>query len=68
MAAHLDRPVAGVGHGQDQHRAPGVDLDLAIGREDFAGDHDGFLHRMGLQRMGLCTVTSLVPSGKVAST
>ena len=58
VRADLDRPVAGIGDDQGHDRPADVHFDLAGGRKQLARDH----------RIGSCTVTSLVPSGKVAST
>ena len=58
MRAHLDRPVAGVCDRQPNGRPAGIELDLTVLREEFTGNHG----------IGWCTVTSLVPSGNVAST
>src|SRR5262249_56130985 len=63
VRADLDRPVAGVGHRQRHGLAAGIELDLAVLDEHLAGDHGCLAHLIGS-----CTVTSLVPSGKVAST
>jgi hypothetical protein len=61
VRADLDRAVAGVGDFERERREVEVGGERAVGgHDDFAGDHG--------QRMGLWTVTSLVPSGKVAST
>jgi hypothetical protein len=38
VAADLDRPVAGVGDGQGDARQAGIQLDVAVGGEDFAGN------------------------------
>src|SRR5216683_2753310 len=61
MRADLDRPVAGIGDVQRHCRAAGIELDLAGGNDDLTWDHRRY-------RIGWWTVTSLVPSGKVAST
>ena len=58
VRADLDRPVAGVGDFHSDRLAALVELQVAGGDLHFAWDHG----------MGLCTVTSLVPSGNVAST
>src|SRR5690606_5950758 len=63
MRADLDRPVAGVGDHERDALAPHVDFDIAIGGVDLSRDHHGAPHTIGWW-----TVTSLVPSGKVAST
>src|SRR5713226_8951892 len=63
MRADLDRPVSSIGDLEGDGRAAGVQLDVARARENFAGNHAGPPYRIGLW-----TVTSLVPSGKVAST
>src|SRR5690349_5904206 len=58
VAADLHRPVTGV---DDVHGAPrraGIDGDIPVPVDDFARNHD----------IGSWTVTSLVPSGNVAST
>src|SRR5882757_3304714 len=60
VRAHLDRAVAGVLHDQVDVRAPGVELDHAVDRHHLARD-DG-------HGIGSWIVTSLVPSGNVAST
>src|ERR1700733_6335059 len=54
----LNRPVAGVRDHQRHHRTAKVQSDRPVAVKDLAGDHG----------MGSWTVTSLVPSGKVAST
>ncbi len=58
MRAHLDRVVAGIGDHQSDRRPPGVEDHWPVAGDDLAGDHE----------IGPCTVTSFVPSGKVAST
>src|SRR5579875_484364 len=58
MAADLNGPIPRIRNHQCEPRQPGVELDVAGKSENFAGDH----------RIGACTVTSFVPSGKVAST
>src|SRR5262245_34246084 len=45
MRADLDRPVAGVGHGEGDGSAPGVELDVAVQSDDLAWDHWSFLSR-----------------------
>ncbi|KIU01525.1 hypothetical protein QU38_01175, partial [Staphylococcus aureus] len=40
VRADLDRPVAGVGNGQRHGLATGIELDVAVLDEEFAGDHD----------------------------
>ena len=57
-----DRPVARVGNGQGTGFQPLIQCDVAVCRQNFTRDHD-----VSPLRMGWCTVTSLVPSGKVAS-
>src|SRR5262249_39617792 len=57
VRAYLDRPVARVRNLQFHCLPALVQRDVARGRLDLAGNHG----------MGWCTVTSLVPSGKVAS-
>ena len=69
VTADLNRAVAGV---DDVERAPlgaGVDRDIAVSVEDFAR-RPGCAIRLRLlaHAIGWCTVTNLVPSGKVAST
>src|ERR1700733_6685742 len=54
----LNRPVAGIGDHQRHHRSANVQHDRPVAAEDLARDHG----------IGSWTVTSLVPSGKVAST
>src|SRR3546814_14254225 len=61
VAADLDRPVAAIGDGDCRHRQPIVEDMLVVAGDDFAGDH-------GAHRIGWWTLTSFVPSGKVAST
>src|SRR3546814_439463 len=61
LAADLDRPVAAIGDGDCRHRQPIVEDMLVVAGDDFAGDH-------GAHRIGWWTLTSFVPSGKVAST
>src|SRR5262245_28021207 len=101
VRAHLDRPIAGIRHRQRDGLAAGIELDLTITDEVFAGDHQipclssfpGAAQRRARNpyppsvvmdsgtraapsagmtterhRIGSCTVTSLVPSGNVAST
>src|ERR1700722_2434584 len=63
MRADLDRPVAGVGDHERHGLAAGVESDFAGLDEHFAGNHAA-----PPQRIGSCTVTSLGPSGNVAST
>src|SRR6266446_1262387 len=63
MRADLDRPVAGIGDVKRNRPAPGIELDLAVLDEHLSGDHRCLAHLIGS-----CTVTSLVPSGNVAST
>jgi len=58
MAAYLNRAVAGVHHIEGQPHCSGVDLDIAVAVQDLPRLHG----------IGWWTVTSLVPSGKVAST
>ena len=58
VAAHLDWPVARVGHAQALHGQAGVEFEVARGGYDFARFHE----------MGWWTVTSFVPLGKVPST
>src|SRR4029077_2453130 len=53
----LHRPVAAVGDFNRHRLAAAVQFDVAGGGLDLAGDHG----------IGLCTVTSFVPSGNVAS-
>ena len=74
VAAHLHGPVAGIGHHQCDRRGIGVQGQCALCGKDLSGDHVASpvsVRRPRLTpayRIGLCTVTSLVPSGKVAST
>src|SRR5207237_6766463 len=63
VRADLDRAVAGVGDRQRHGLAAGIELNLAVLDKEFAGDHASYSYLIGS-----CTVTSLVPSGKVAST
>src|SRR6266852_3000313 len=63
MRAHLDRPVARIGDLKLDGRTARVQFDLGRLAGDFAGS-DGPC--VSADRRG--TVTSLVPSGKVAST
>src|SRR5207244_6258254 len=58
VRADLHGTVAGVGDFERHRGAAGIELDVAFGNLHFAGNHT----------IGLCTVTSLVPSGNVAST
>src|SRR6516164_759769 len=39
VRADLDRPVAGIGDGQRHGLAAGIEFDLAVLDEEFAGDH-----------------------------
>jgi hypothetical protein len=51
VRADLDRPVAGVGDGERDGRAAGVELDLAGGRHDLTWDHRGdFLYDAGARK------------------
>ena len=66
VAADLDRPVAGVGDGQRGAGKAGVQLDVAGGREDFAGDlssdrlvHGDQLGAVGKRRLDLHVVDHL---------
>ena len=63
VRADLDRPIAGVRHGDGRVARPTLMLDVAGSRGSIAPMPVGA--RLGI---GWCTVTSLVPSGKVAST
>ena len=69
VAADLDRAVAGVERLDAGLAPPGVDLDVAVGGDDLAR-HDAPWRPPAAcpAGSGSCTVTSLVPSGKVAST
>ncbi len=58
MTADLNRTVAGVDDLHLESLRTGIDRDIAVAVDDFTWDH----------RIGSWTVTSLVPSGKVAST
>jgi hypothetical protein len=59
MAADLHRTVAGVHDVHGQTLGAGIEGDVALSVHDLARDHHG---------IGWWTVTSLVPSGNVAST
>src|SRR5580692_1438587 len=61
MAAHLHRAIAAIGHLERDGASADIENDVAIRSDDFAWNHDPHL-------MGWWTVTSLVPSGNVAST
>src|SRR4051812_20098238 len=61
VGTHLDRPVAGVHDLQRHGTATLVQLYVARGNLHFTWNH-------GAHTIGLWTVTSLVPSGNVAST
>src|SRR5262247_1706253 len=50
VRAHLDRPVAGIRHRQGDGLAAGVELDLAILDEVFAGDHRSHYGHSGTAR------------------
>jgi hypothetical protein len=39
VRAHLDRTIAGVRDGDDNRRPTGVELDVAVAGQQFAGDH-----------------------------
>ncbi len=39
VRADLDRPVAGIGDDERDGRPPGIELDIALGDENFAGEH-----------------------------
>src|SRR5262245_33620289 len=67
MRADLDRPIAGVGNRQCHGLATGIELDLTLLDEHFTGNHEA-PPRPRVHLIGSRTVTSLVPSGKVAST
>src|SRR6516225_11376360 len=58
----LDRPIAGVFDPDPDGYAIGVQIDVAVLNAVLAGDQGC------PQRIGSCTVTSLVPSGNVPST
>jgi hypothetical protein len=45
VRADLDGSVAGVGDGEGDGGAAGVELDVAGGGEEFAGDHRFYLRR-----------------------
>src|SRR5262249_33200685 len=62
VRADLHGPIAGVVDRDRDGRASGVQLDVRSVEQVFAGNHGR------VQLMGWWTVTSLVPSGKVAST
>src|SRR5262249_13993314 len=64
VRSDLDRPVAGIGDRQRDRLAASIDLDLVVLDEHLTGDHSA----ASVHRIGSCTVTSLVPSGNVAST
>ena len=69
MAAHLDRTIAGVdAPAHDGFRAAGIELDIAVAGDDLARRERPGSTGFVPGRIGSCTVTSLVPSGKVAST
>src|SRR5262245_49929338 len=74
VRADLDRPVAGIGDRQHHCLAAGIELDLVVLDEHLTGDHSAasvslsFAGERLVHRIGSCTVTSLVPSGNVAST
>src|SRR3954468_19459263 len=65
VRADLDRTVACVGNRQRRRLAAGIELNLAVLDEEFTGNHS---RNLLSYLIGSCTVTSLVPSGKVAST
>src|SRR4030095_12617262 len=67
MRADLNRPIAGIGDRQGRGLAAGIELDLTVLDEHFTGDHETS-RRSRFHLIGSCTVTSLVPSGNVAST
>src|SRR6478752_6542456 len=58
VATDLHRTVAGVHDVHRESRRAWIDDDIAVAVDDFPGDHG----------IGWWTVTSLVPSGNVAST
>src|ERR1700722_3385914 len=58
VRADLNRPVADVRDHQRHYRAPPIQGHRPLARQNLARDHG----------IGSCTVTSFVPSGKVAST
>ena len=58
MTADLNRTVAGVDDLHLESLRTGIDRDIAVAVDDFTWNHV----------IGAWTVTSLVPSGKVAST
>src|SRR5713101_6748294 len=53
MRADLDRPVPGIGDGELHAGPAGVELDLAVLGDDFAGDHGVPLKRPGSRRQEL---------------
>src|SRR4051794_15049490 len=63
VTADLDRAIPGVRDLDPDGLQPDIGWEFRgfRGYDDFSGDHKG-------QRIGLCTVTSFVPSGNVAST
>src|SRR5690349_10170138 len=62
MTADLHRPVAGVDDVENQPWRTGIERDVTLAEHDLTRDHSA------PHEIGLWTVTSLVPSGKVAST
>src|SRR5262245_47753433 len=69
VGADMNGPVARIGDRQRHRLAAGIELDLAFLDEHFTGDHASLAPlSYRFHRIGSCTVTSLVPSGKVAST
>ena len=81
VRADLDRPVAGIGDRQRHRLAAGIEFDLAVLDEVRRGSLlsvprrnpincriRAWPPRNAIHRIGSCTVTSLVPSGNVAST
>jgi len=64
VATYLHRPVSLVRHLEFRDDETLIEAVLARWGKHLAGDH-GTIHH---HRIGSCTVTSLVPSGKVAST
>lgn len=62
VRTHLYRPIAGIHHADDHDFTASIERDRAVTEDDFARP-PAVVHGIGWW-----TVTSFVPSGKVAST
>jgi hypothetical protein len=62
VRADLDRPVAGICDRESHDLAAGIELDLAVLDEEFAGDHVWYLTTF------CCVMAGLVPAIHVLAT